>query len=630
MRLAGIFALLAAGLLLFSNSARARPITLDVDASQAPQKLLHAKLVIPAPPGMLALFYPKWPPGTHGPFGAIVDVAGPIITAGGKRLSWWRDPVDAYAIYCDVPPESDAVEVTFDYLISSESTAFSGGNSTAKLAVINWDQVLFYPSGGKPEELIYSATIRLPEGWRFGTSLPVAKQSGATIKFEPVSLYTLVDSPVNAGQFFRRIPLASNIQPEHELDIVADSEEALDVPEILVSKYSRLIEEAASLFGNHPYGRYRFLVTLSDQISHWGLEHHESSETKLPEEFFTGDDAHRMASLLVLPHELAHSWNGKYRRPAEMVGADYQQAEKTNLLWVYEGLTEYIAYMLAGRAGLLTAEEERESIAWIAAALDQPRPGRNWRTLADTATAAQLALYPGYSEWVGWRRKLDFYWEGPLIWLEADVHIRQQTAGQKSLDDFLRDFFGKPRGAVVVPFTIDDLVASINRVAPWDWKTFFSTRVDQITRHPPMGGIEGAGWKIEYSEEANQWDTSLSQIQQRVFLLDTLGFSVSNDGIVIDTVPDMPAVKAGVGPGMKVLAVNGRLWSPARIRAAVKRSKTAQEPIALLLQNGDYVDTYKIDYHGGEKQPHMVRDDTKPDLFLDIFASRADATRSMR
>ena len=303
-----------------------------------------------------------------------------------------------------------------------------------------------------------------------------------------------------------------------------------------------------------------------------------------------------------------------------MIGADYQEAEETDLLWLYEGLTEYVAYVLAGRSGLLTFDELHESLAWIGAALGEPRPGRRWRPLVDTCTAAQLAFYPGYSEWVGWRRKLDFYWEGPLIWLEADVRIRELTDGRKSLDDFLRDFFGKTHASAVERYVLEDVFVSLDRVAQWDWKTFFSARVTDIAPDPPLGGIEQGGWRIEYNDEANKWDRSFAHINGRIFLLFTLGFSITIDGTVTDTVPDMPGVRAGIGPGMKLLAVNGRLWSSGHLRAAVKRSAVSKEPIELLLQNGDYVNTHRVDYHGGERQPHLVRDETMPDVLGQIFS----------
>jgi predicted metalloprotease with PDZ domain len=617
--------LLLACLAFSSPFAYSQAISLDVDATQAPQKLLHSKLVIPARPGKLTLYYPKWLPGNHGPYGDVVDIAGLVITSGGKRLAWLRDPLDMYAIECEVPTGSSNVEVTFDYLIPSPANAFSGGNSTAKLAIIGWEQVLFYPRVERPEELVYAATVHLPQGWQFGTALAVAEQSAGTVKFKPVSLYTLIDSPLNSGLYFRKIPLAPTIAPAHEMDIAADSEEALQVPEALITEHTRMVEEADALFGSHPYGQYHFLLTLSDQLGHWGWEHHESCDIKMEEDFFSSDDSDRQGTMNTIPHEFVHSWNGKYRRPARMIATDYQQPIETNLVWIYEGLTEYLADVLAVRAGLLTPDQGRETFAWFAAALDRPRVGRNWRTLADTATAAQLAYYPGYSQWVGWRRKLDFYWEGPLIWLDADVRIRQLTHGTKSLDDFVSAFFGKASSPVVQPYNLDDIVAALNQVAPSDWKAFISSRVDEITPHPPVGGIEGGGWRMEYNDHINRWAKSYAQLNGRIFFLLTLGFSLTTDGTVTDTVPGMPAVQAGVGPGMKLLAVNGRLWTPANLQAAVKVSSAKTEPIELLFQNGDYVSTYRIDYHGGERQPHLVRDEKKPDLLKDIFTPRAAA-----
>jgi predicted metalloprotease with PDZ domain len=530
-----------------------------------------------------------------------------------------------YTFNCRVPPGADRVEVAFDYLINSHGIAFFGGNSTEKVYVLNWEQVALYPHGEKPEQLIYAATLRLPPSWSFATALPVEKQGNGTVQFKPVSLYTLIDSPLNAGMYFRRFPLAPSVHPSHELDVVADSEEALDIPQDFITKYSKMVEEASALFGNHPYTQYKFLITLSDQLGHWGLEHHESSDIKMQEDMFTGDELDRFASMLVLPHEFTHTWNGKYRRPMGMITADYQDPEQTDLVWMYEGLTEYVAYLLAGRSGLLSPQEERESLAWIAAALGQPRPGRTWRTLLDTATASQLGFYPGYSEWVGWRRKNDFYWEGPLIWLDADIRIRQLTQGRKSLDDFLREFFGKAQNPIVEPYEMDDVIVSLNRVAPSDWAGFFKARVNDIAPEPPLGGIDDGGWRLAYNDQTNKWDRSLGQVNGRIILLFTLGFSTTFDGTVTDTVPGMPGVNAGIGPGMKVLAVDGRLWSPANLRSAVKRSASSKGPIELLFQNGDYVNTYHVDYHGGERQPHLVRDQTKPDLLDTIFTPLAPA-----
>lgn len=602
------------------NLSESREVSLEVDATNAPQKVLHAKLIIPIQAGPLALSYPKWLPGSHGPYGAVVDLAGLVITSAGQRIAWSRDSRDMYTFHCQVPAGAACVEVAFDYLIPGKSTAFFGGNSTSKLLVLSWEQVVLYARGEKPEEIVYAATIHLPKGWNFATALPVESQTVDTVRFKPVTLYTLIDSPLNAGVYFRKFPLAPSIHPAHELDVVADSEDALEIPQVWIARYNRMVEEASALFGNHPYLKYRFLVTLSDQLAHWGLEHHESSDIKLQENMFTGEDVDRLASVLLLPHEFIHSWIGKCRRPAKMIGADYQEPEETDLLWLYEGLTEYVAYVLAGRSGLLTFDELHESLAWIGAALGEPRQGRRWRPLVDTCTAAQLAFYPGYSEWVGWRRKVDFYWEGPLIWLEADVRIRELTGGRKSIDDFIRDFFGQAKAPTVEPYVIEDVFVSLDRIAQSDWRTFFSLRVTEIASDPPLGGIEHGGWRIEYNDEANKWERSFAQINGRIFVLFTLGFSITVDGTVTDTVPEMPGFRAGICPGMKLLGVNGRLWSPGNLRAVVKRSVLRKEPIELLFQNGDYVNTYRIDYHGGERQPHLVRNETMPDVLGQIFS----------
>jgi predicted metalloprotease with PDZ domain len=595
--------------------AQTPPIKLDVDATDAPRNILHARLHIPASPGQLTLFYPKWIPGEHAPSGPINDLTGLQMSANGQPLKWQRDADDMFTFHLDVPTGADAVDVSLDFLLSSGGSFSSGVSSTAKLLDLSWNQILLYPQAAEPLKLPFVATLKLPEGWKFGTALPLGistRNPTGKIEFLPASLETLIDSPVIAGEFFRTIDLSPGKQPPHFLHIVADSATALEMSPEDIRHFSQLVTEANALFGAHHYRGYHFLLTLSDHVSHFGLEHHESSDDRLGEDFLT-DESVRKSSADLLPHEMVHSWNGKYRRPAGLATPDYQQPMRDELLWDYEGLTDYLGKVLAARSGLMTNEDFRETFALTAASLDH-RSGRAWRSLADTTVAAQL-LYDSPGTGVNRRRSTDFYPEGDLIWLEADTIIRQQTHGKKSLDDFCKKFYGGESSAPkVIPYTYDDVVAALNDIAPYDWKAFFQKRIYEIAPRAPLGGIENGGWRLVYTNEVPALLKTREGQRKYTDLSYSLGLVLGADGGIRDVLPGTPADAAGVGTEMKLVAVNGRAWSPDILRTAVKSATTNRAPVELLLVNNDYYKTYALDYHGGEKYPVLERDPAKPDL----------------
>ncbi|MBW8864942.1 MAG: M61 family metallopeptidase, partial [Verrucomicrobia bacterium] len=494
----GLLATLAAfGLFATTVSAATPPVTLEVDATDAPRCLLHAKLHIPAAPGKLTLFYPKWIPGEHSPTGPISDLTGLQFSANGQPLAWQRDADEMCTFRLDVPTNADAVDVSLDLLLPS-----GGGSSTARLLDLNWDQVLLYPQAETPLKIPFAATLKLPAGWKFGTALPVSKVESVfteSISFSSAPLETLIDSPVIAGEFFRTIDLTPGEKVPHFLHLVADSDSALEIKPEDIPHFTHLVKEANALFGAHHYRDYHFLLTLSDHVAHFGLEHHESSDDRVGDNFLTDADSRKLSAEL-LPHEMVHSWNGKYRRPAGIATPDYHQPMRDELLWVYEGLTDYYGKVLATRSGLETNDDFQQVLAINAAMLDH-RSGRQWRPLSDTTVSAQL-LYGGRSEGVNRRRAVDFYPEGDLIWLEADTVIRQQTHGEKSLDDFCKKFHGgKSSSPKVVPYDFNDVVKTLNDVTPYDWKQFFSDRVYTITPHAPLGGIENSGWRLTYTND---------------------------------------------------------------------------------------------------------------------------------
>jgi predicted metalloprotease with PDZ domain len=614
------WSLLAVG----AASGQTPPIKLDVDATDAARKVLHARLQIPAQPGKLTLLYPKWLPGDHSPTGPITDLVGLKMSAGGKPVEWRRDAEDMYAFVVELPAGASSLDITLDSLSppGADGSA-SGASATAQLADISWSDVVLYPKGPKASELQYAPTLRLPAGWQYGTALVQADRASDVIHFEPVSLETLVDSPVVAGAYFRTVDLTPGGKLPHSLHIVADSEAALEIKPEDSRHFSRLVAETGELFGARHYRAYHFLLTLSDHVAHFGLEHHESSDNRQGEKYLIDADSLKLKASL-LPHEMVHSWNGKYRRPTGLATPDFEQPMLGELLWVYEGLTDYLGQVLTARCGLWTEEDFRQKLALEAARLDR-QPGRSWRPLVDTTVAAQL-LYGARKEGNAWRRSVDFYPEGALIWLEADVLIRQQSQGRHSLDDFCQRFYGGPSGPPrVVPYSLDDVVAALNEVAPHDWRQFFQQRVYEIDPRAPLGGIEGGGWRLVYSNTVPDLLKSAESAQKFTDLRFSLGLTINEGGAVQDVIPGSPADKAGVGAAMKLVAVNGRRWTADLLRTAVKTARTNTAPIELLVENEDYFKSCKLDYHEGEKYPRLERDSTKPDLLTGILKSRAPA-----
>jgi predicted metalloprotease with PDZ domain len=601
-------------------AANSPTVTLVVDATSAPRKKFHATLTIPATAGDFTLYYPKWLPGEHAPTGPVNDLAGLHFSASGKTLKWRRDLLDGWTFHVDVPAGESEITAELDFMSPAtfEGGFSSGSSATDKLAIVSWNQVLLYPKGYKSDDINFTATLKLPDGWKFGTPLPITSQSGNEIHFAAVSLTTLVDSPVITGEFLKVVPLASD--PVTEMDIAADSAAALDAPASVWDNYKSLVDQAQKLFGAHHYRDYHFLYTLSDHVAHFGLEHHESDDSRVDERSLVDETGRKLAAGL-LPHEYVHSWNGKYRRPADLATPDYQQPMQDDLLWVYEGLTNYLGYVLTARSGLLTAEQNRDDLALTAAALDN-LPGRKWRNLQDTADAAPQLYFSGEA-WHSERRSTDFYNEDTLNWLWVDVIIRQQTKDKKSIDDFCHLFHGAPStGPALKTYTFDDIVNTLNQVVAYDWRGFWTDRLTNHGPGAPLGGIEGSGWRLVYDETPSEMLSSSASDNHFVPSGFAIGLELNNDGGIADTIEGDLAARAGIGPGMKVVAVNGRRFSPEDFREAIKSAKTGSAPIELLVENADYYKTYKIDYHAGEKYPHLIRDDKKPDLLTEILKAK--------
>lgn len=603
----------------------AATMRLEVDAREASRRILHSRLdafVRPAGNGQATLVFPKWIPGEHGPTGPLTDLAGVVIRAGDRAIPWQRDPVDLYGFHFAVPPGGAQIEAHLDFLTPAPGTDgfSSAASASARLAVLSWNHVLLYPAETAAAGLLVEPSLRLPEGWSFATALKVESRNADLVRFAPVTLERLIDSPVLMGAYLKEFPLdEAGVAgaPRHFLEAAADSAAALAMPDSERQHLSRLVVEANALFASHAYGDYHFLLTLSDQVAHFGLEHHESSDDRVSEDSLVDNDK-RLLSATLLPHEYVHSWNGKFRRPADLATADFQAPMKTELLWVYEGLTQYLGFVLTARSGLYTSDQAREHLAAVAE-WARLRGGRRWRSLEDTATAAQL-LYYARPDWSNLRRGVDYYDEGLLIWLDADVTIRRTTGGRKSLDDFCRLFFGGQEGSPVVkPYAYADVVAALQQVAPFDWDGFFRDRVQSVAPLPPLGGLEGAGWHLTYAAERTALAKTSEDDSGETDLSSSIGLHLKKGGGIVDVVPGGPADLARVAPAALLVAVDGRKFSPKILRDALRLAGPGGA-VDLLLENGEYYSDFKVNVPDGERYAHLERVAGTTDLLSAILA----------
>lgn len=588
-------------------------IQLTVDATRTRQKFLRAHLELPVKPGPLTLYYPKWIPGEHGPDGPITSLTGLQFHGNGKPIPWQRDLLDVFTFHVDIPAGVSRLEADYDFIEPV------GMSATDQLMVLEWNDVVLYPADPPAEKLTYNARLRLPEGWKFGTSLPVEKASGKEVAFKPISLDMLVDSPVIAGAYYRAIDITPAGEPiHHELDLVADSEAALNLSDANRKEMTNLVAESGKLFGARHYRDYHFLLTLSDHVAHFGLEHHESNDSRLPERALLQPSS-GMSLGGLLAHEFVHSWNGKFRRPADLTVPYYEQPMKTDLLWGYEGLTDYLGPLLAARSGLWTPEQYHEYLASIAAELGPGRPGRTWRPLLDTAIGE-----PGMNGrgWINWRRGVDYYDEGDLLWLEVATLIHRESHDAKTIDDFCHAFHGGANnGPEVKTYTFDDLVSLLNQMAPFDWAKFFHERLNSTSAESPAQGIENAGWKVAFNAEAPK----IPGRRGKVGDIYSIGLQVGTDGTVADSIVGSPAFEAGISSGMKVAGVNGRVFNQDVLADAIKAAaQDNAKPITLMVIVDDYYRNCTINYHGGVRIPHLVRDEAKPDYLDDLIKAQSD------
>jgi len=606
-------ALLPLFLLATSISAfAATPITITADLAEAPRKLWHADITIPVQPGPLTLTAVKWVPGNHRPTGPISDLTGIVFRANGQVLTWRRDDVDLYAFHLTVPQGVSTLQVHVDAIVTARVSD--------KLAMLEWEKFLLYPTGVPVREIQIQPSVKVPSGWGLGTALTPTGTEGSTTHFAPVTVEMLEDSPVLTGQYFKEIPLAADVTPKHFLDVAGDAPEDVELRPQLLTALNNLVHEAGAMYSSHHYNSYHFLLTLSDYAGGEGLEHHQSSDNGVGEKGFA-DDQHAMLDADLLAHEFTHSWNGKYRRPAGLATPDYATPMQGQLLWVYEGMTQYLGNVLAARSGLLTPAQYREALAYSAANLDN-KPGRTWRNTEDTAVAASI-LRGGNLAWSNWRRGQDYYDEGELLWLDVDTTIRQLTHDKKSLHDFLVLFVGKDgdTGPMVVPYTFDDVAKTLNEVVLNDWAAFLRERITTLNPHANLAGIERGGYKLIYTDKPTSYEQAFLSISGNIDAWFSAGLRLRHDGTISDVRLFSATDEAKLAPGEKIIAVNGRIFSPEVLHDAIKSAKGSTEPIHLIVQSDTYIYQISLNYHEGDKYPAFQRVEGTPAVLDEIIQS---------
>ena len=596
------------------------PIQIVADLTDAPRKLYHAEIDLPVAPGPLTLTTPKWIPGDHRPIGPVDSITGVVFTANGQTLAWRRDDVDLYQFHLTIPSGVTTLHAHLDCIVTDRISQ--------KMAVLEWEKLLLYPANIPVRDIPIQPSLKVPAGWGIGTALaPISSgtypvpAAGATTQFAATTVEQLEDSPVIAGQYFHEFPLAPAITPKHFIDVVSDRSEDSNLKPAVLAGVANLVSEADALYGSHHYDVYHFLLTLSDVAGGEGLEHGQSSDNGVEEKGFD-DAAHQLSNADLLPHEFTHSWNGKYRRPEGLYQPDFAAAQQGALLWVYEGMTQYLGYVLAVRSGLETPAQFHDLLAQTVANLDYT-PGREWRSTEDTAIAASV-LREGSATWANWRRGQDYYQEGELLWLDADTLIRKLTGNKKSLDDFEKIFLGKGgnTGPLILTYNFDELVQDLNLVAPYDWAAFVHDRVDNISAHTDLAGIEQGGYKLVYKDQLNAGEKMLASIPDArpkgLNFWFSIGMRMAEDGKISDVLWNGPADKAGLVPGEKIIAVNGQIFSSDAMHDALRGAKGTTEPIHLIVQADSSVSTVDINYHDGERYPALERVDGTPAYLDDI------------
>ena len=604
-------------------SAEDRPyegtISLQVDATDIDHKVLQVRESLPVKAGRLTLLYPRWMPGEHGPTNEVKRIAGLKVSAGGRPLAWQRDPSDVHVFRVDVPAGTDRIELEFQHLLPRTPVSYAVLTSTA--ALVPWGHLLLYPAGHRVDLIAVEPSLRLPTGWQQASALRVGAQSGQVIRYENVSVETLIDSPVLAGRYVKRYDLDPGGRQQVWLTVFGDEAKLVEAPDEAIAAHRRLVAQADKLFGARHFAHYDFLLLLGESADHIGLEHHQSSENGFKPRYFSEWKTNSLGRDL-LPHEFAHSWNGKFRRPRELWAPDYNTTTRNSLLWVYEGQTEYWGRVLAARSGIIPSADSRANLAYTVAWL-QAAAGREWRNLQDTTHDEIIAGRNSPLDWYTWQRFEDYYDEGALIWLDVDTKIRELSGGRRSLDDFARGFFGVEDGRVApLLYDFDDVIVALNRVQPLDWASFLRERLDRVGGTAPLEGLERSGWRLVFTDQQSDYAKARETEVERDDFFYSLGLAVGKEGKLQRVAWNGPAFKAGLAPDLTLLAVNLRAYKAEVLRDAITAAKTGGPAIELLLKEGDDYRNVRIDYRGGLRYPVLERIPGSEDRLAAILAPR--------
>jgi predicted metalloprotease with PDZ domain len=593
-------------------------LKLEVDATDVTRRIFRVRETIPlAGPGPATILYPQWVPGGHSPRNALYNVSGLVFRSGGQVIPWTRDPVSVFAFHVTPPAGAASIEVEFQFVTP---TAADQGRVVMTPEMLNaqWISLAMYPAGYFTRRIPIEATIKLPSGWGYGTALETASIEGGVTRFKTVDFDTLLDSPMFAGRYFKAWDLDTSGKSPVRLNVVADRPELLAATPEQIEQHRELIRQADRLYGARHYNHYDFLLALTDRMGGIGLEHHRSSENGTDPEYFTdwnGDAPNRN----LLPHEYNHSWDGKFRRPADLWTPNFNVPMRDSLLWVYEGQDQYWGYVLGARSGLVTKEQTLDALAMTAATYSLGRPGRQWRSVEDTTNDPIIAGRRPIP-WTSWQRSEDYYSEGQMVWLDVDTLLREKSGGKKSLDDFAKGFFGVKDGNwSELTYTFEDVVKGLNDVLPYDWAGFLTKRVKDVAPEFPLDGVTRGGYQLVYTPVPTQFWKDSEAGRKQVDLTYSLGLILNREANITGVLWDGPAFKAGLTAGDKILAVNGIAYDTDRLKEVITAAKTSREPISLIVKDGDHFRVVTIDYHDGLRYPRLQRIPGKPDLLSDIY-----------
>ncbi|MDP1618825.1 M61 family metallopeptidase [Phenylobacterium sp.] len=598
-------------------------ITLEMDATDIDRRIVSVKQTIPVTgPGPLILLYPQWIPGNHGPVGPVDDIAQLHITADGQELRWVRNTVRTNAFEVEVPAGATAVEVAFKWLTPIDSPQ-GRVVITDEMLNIQWEKAILYPAGYYSRQITVQPTLRLPLGWQYGAALDTVSFQNGVAVFAPITLEHLADSPVFAGAHYRQIDLDPGGRSPVRLNIVADSAAMLAATDEHIERHRELVRQADRLYGARHFNHYDFLLAVTDRLGGIGLEHHRSSENSVDTRYFTAPSS-TLADRDLLGHEYTHSWNGKWRRPADQLTPTLNEPLQNSLLWVYEGQTQYWGLVLTARAGLMSKQQALDVFANTAATYADDNPGRAWRALQDT-TNDPIIVQRRPQPWGTVQRGEDYYREGAMIWLDADTLIREQSNGRRSLDDFAKAFFGVQDGDWdPAPYTFADVASTLEGVQTGDWAGFLRTRLDAVgpDAQGPLGGLERGGYRLAWGTTPNGYSRALNTELGRVDFAWSLGLSLNTSNRVTAVRWGSPAFEAGLTSGWEVVAVNGHAASATAIAEAITASAGNTTPIEMMLKKGDRFRTIRFAYHGGLRYPRLERIEGTPDRLGDILAPR--------